>query len=88
MADPDPLAAALERIGERTADVRAAYATGFGGNAAARESAEDVPRLLAAVEAAIASASRWKRFAAPGDAQDECADDLRQAITRELLGEE
>lgn len=48
----------------------------------------DVPRLLAAVEAALAEAEKWKRFAAPGDAQDECADDLRAAITRALLGEE
>jgi hypothetical protein len=49
---------------------------------------EDVPRLLAAVEAALAEAAKWKRLAAPGDAQDECADNLRQAITRELLGED
>lgn len=88
MADTDPLAAALEEIRERreatglrdTTDL----AVVLGRHA---QSSADVPRLLAAVEAALAEAAKWKRLAAPGDAQDECADNLRQAITRELLGE-
>lgn len=46
----------------------------------------DAARLLAAVEAALARAAKWKRLSVPGDAQDECADDLRTVITRVLLG--
>jgi len=46
----------------------------------------DVPRLLAAVEAALKLPDKWKRFAARGDAQDECADELRAVIAAELTG--
>jgi hypothetical protein len=48
---------------------------------------QDVPRLVAAVEAALNAADRWKQFAALGDAQDECADELRATITATLTGE-
>ena len=80
MAEADLMAAELKRIGNRE---KIAYAS----PRAMALSGADVPRLLAAVEAALAEAAKWKRLAAPGDAQDECADNLRQAITRELLGE-
>jgi hypothetical protein len=80
MADADPLAAELKRIGDRH---KAAYVSPW----AMSQSGADVPRLLAAVEAALAEAAKWKRLAVPGDAQDECADGLREAITRALLGE-
>jgi hypothetical protein len=43
-------------------------------------------RAAAAVEAALSAADSWKLFAAEGDAQDECADELREAIARELTG--
>jgi hypothetical protein len=42
--------------------------------------------LLAAVEAALGAAAGWKRFAAEGDAQDECADELRKVIAAALTG--
>jgi hypothetical protein len=35
-------------------------------------------------EAMLKLADQWKQFAASGDAQDECADELRAAITAEL----
>ncbi|HMH92367.1 MAG TPA: hypothetical protein VK586_14935 [Streptosporangiaceae bacterium] len=47
----------------------------------------DVRRLLAALEAALRAADGWKRFAAEGDAQDECADELRKVIAAALSGE-
>jgi hypothetical protein len=46
----------------------------------------DVRRLLAALEAALSAADGWKRFAAEGDAQDECADELRKVIAAALTG--
>jgi hypothetical protein len=50
--------------------------------------ADAMPRLVAAVEAALKTAGDWKRFAASGDAQGECADELRAAITAALLRKE
>ena len=47
-----------------------------------------MPRLVAALEAVLKLAGEWKQFAVSGDAQDECADKLREAITRELTGKE
>lgn len=88
MAEADPLAAALEEIRERSGMAADPGVANLVRTYRAVESADDVPRLLKAVEAALAEAAKWKRLAAPGDAQDECADNLRQAITRELLGKE
>lgn len=45
-------------------------------------------RLVAALEAALGAADGWKRFAAEGDAQDECADELRKVIAAALTGKE
>lgn len=93
MADADSLAAALAGIRGRSADVATAFATGRGGNAAARESAPDVPRLLAAVEAALRLADRakpvtWWNGTHSARAWTLDPDELREAITRALLGEE
>jgi hypothetical protein len=35
-------------------------------------------------DAALRLADQWKQFAAPGDAQDECADELRETIAAAL----
>jgi hypothetical protein len=43
-------------------------------------------KLLAAVEAVLSAADGWKRFAAEGDAQDECAGELRKVIEAALTG--
>jgi hypothetical protein len=43
-------------------------------------------RAAAAVEAALSAAAGWKRFAAEGDAQDECAGELRKVIAAALAG--
>jgi hypothetical protein len=45
-------------------------------------------RAVAAVEAALKLADSWKQFAAPGDAQDECADQMRGDIALALLSKE
>lgn len=37
-------------------------------------------------DAALKLADQWKQFAAPGDAQDECADELRETIAATLSG--
>lgn len=37
-------------------------------------------------DAALELADQWKQFAAPGDAQDECADVLRETIAAALSG--
>lgn len=50
--------------------------------------AADVFRLLGALDAALALPAQWQRFAAAGDAEDECATELREAISRALLGGE
>ena len=47
--------------------------------------ADAFPALVAAVEAVLAKADEWARFGAPGDAQSECAEDVREAIAAELL---
>lgn len=49
--------------------------------------ADSMPRLLAAVEAGLSVAGRWQSFGDGHDAQSECARELREAISRELLGE-
>lgn len=49
-------------------------------NAAQDRLAERVPALAAALTAVLALPVQWKQFAVPGDAQDECADELREAI--------
>jgi hypothetical protein len=49
---------------------------------------DDIPHLVAAVEAALKLADQWKQFAAAGDAQDQCAGELREAITAALTGQE
>ena len=46
----------------------------------------DVPPLLAALEAVLKAADRWQQFAADGDAQDECARELREDIATALSG--
>lgn len=51
-------------------------------------SRQDVSRLLKAVEKLLAAADRWQLYAAEGDAQDECARDVREIIARELTGKE
>ena len=82
MTEPDP-SATLAGIKER------GYRNGATGAECARLSdaaAVDIPVLVAALEAALKLADEWKTFAAPGDAQDECADELRAAITAALAG--
>ena len=84
MTDTDP-SATLSAIRER------GYRNGATGAECARLSdaaAVDIPVLVAALEAALKLADEWKTFAAPGDAQDECADELREAITAALAGKE
>lgn len=46
----------------------------------------DSARLLAAVEAALALADEWKQIPFAVRASDECADELRAAITAALTG--
>ena len=47
----------------------------------------DVPRLLAAVDAVLALAGRWRAAGDGQDAQSECAADVRATIAR-VLGEQ
>jgi len=88
--DPGPVRAELARIRNRAA---LAYAS----PAAAGASAADVPRLLAALDAVLGMPGKWDEIDdGPVSALTEdrgwvraaCARDLREAITRELLGEE
>ena len=51
-----------------------------------RESLADVPLLVAAVEAVLALADDWSQLSALR-AQDECAGELREAITAVLTKE-
>lgn len=95
--DPaDPVAAYLEEVRKRAALTKPS-AHGYtprgeqlpGGPAddwliANLEAAADVPRLLAAVEAALGLAPHWERFGDGQDAQSECAKELREAITGAL----
>lgn len=49
----------------------------------------DIPRLLAAVEAALELASRWQQRSTTGyDTLAECADELRRVVAGELLSKE
>jgi hypothetical protein len=87
-ATPDPLAAALAAIRGR------GYRNGATGALCARLSdaaAEDVPRLLAAVEAVLQLAQRW----GPGELDEPYLLDpqtvirlLRGAISADLLGQD
>lgn len=43
-----------------------------------------VPRLLTALNEVLKAAAEWQRFAAEGDAQDECAREIRKIVAREL----
>jgi hypothetical protein len=47
-----------------------------------------VPRLLAALDGVLKAAADWQRYSAEGDAQDECAREVRKIVTRELTGTE
>lgn len=62
-----------------------------------REQARDVPRLLAAVEAALALAGKWEYGPVDGTSaltedrdwvRADCGAGLREAVARALLGEE
>ena len=79
----DHLASALTAIRERYAtldDPCGDFAVVIGRY---KHCADDVPHLLAAVEAVLKLTVRWKNFTASGE---ECARELRAAITRELTG--
>jgi hypothetical protein len=83
MADPsapDPVAAELAGIGIRSEYASSRYAD----VAEVRESASDVPRLLAAVEAALRLADQWH----DGRGNDYSASALYASKLREVLREE
>lgn len=44
-------------------------------------------RAVAAVDAVLKAAAGWQRYAARGDAQDECAREARKVILAALTGE-
>jgi hypothetical protein len=46
-----------------------------------------VPALLGMARAVLKLAARWEAFGGDGDAQSECAAELREAISSKLLGE-
>jgi len=79
----DRLAGRLAEIRRRADYVTDSAMARVGENHAARNSAPDVPPLLAAVEAVLDAASRWE-----GHTAAYCADEARMLITRELLGED
>ena len=81
MKDTGPVAAALDEIRER-----AGYAKEYMQGDPMPSSLDDVPRLLAAVEAALNLTARWQSFGDGEDAQSECANELREAITAALSG--
>jgi hypothetical protein len=87
---PDPLAAKLDEAREAIAAMPREFGTLPLDEARASFAAGNLwgtaENLLAAVEAALSAADGWKLFAAEGDAQDECADELRNAILAALTG--
>jgi hypothetical protein len=86
---PDDLASTLD-------EVRGRYAHGAKITATGRDvcaSADDVPRLAAAVEAVLKVADEWEQDRYKGTSTLEwihqrCAERLREAVTRELTGKE
>ena len=87
MADETPgrVAATLAAIRERNEQLRTRYGY-VGGLLELAKAKDDVPRLLAAVEAALGLAAGWKQIPFAVRASDECADELREAITTALTG--
>jgi hypothetical protein len=84
----DPLAAELAAIKERSE-----HPLGPISNDAVRylmESAEDVPRLLGALEAVLARVGLWEKYAAtfPHIDREDAAEQIRLAISAALLGKE
>jgi hypothetical protein len=81
----DRVAATLAGIRGRSAAALEFPMSGFAEDSirCCTQSALDVPRLLEALEAARKLTVRWKNFAASGE---ECADELREAITTALTG--
>ena len=96
MADTpaDRIAAYLAEAGERSRSALSGTQS-FGHGATMQASAADVPPLLAAVEKVLAEADRWAALAPPDDwgesmhgtALADAGRSLREAISRELLGE-
>ena len=91
---PDPLTAFLAGAAERSRTALTGTQS-FGHGATMQASAADVPPLLAAVEKVLAEADRWAALAPPDDwgesmhgtALADAGRSLREAISRELLGE-
>ena len=85
---PDPVAAYLSDVRERAARL---LPLNRKPSLLAEEVAQDVPRLLAAVERVLALAAKWDREAADGIPlldREIGALVLRRAISAELLGKE
>jgi hypothetical protein len=76
--------AVLAGIRERAENARTAPALTKARDWACINSARDVPALLAAVEAALKAADGWLEFPALGFLQEDCAHQVRAAITAAL----
>ena len=87
---PDDPAALLSPIRERSGAALEFPLSGFAEDSirACTQSAMDVPRLLAAVEAALKLAGKWdaERLRLDTEAYEICARALRAAITTALVG--
>lgn len=87
---PDPVTAALEEMRERSAKAMLGFSSNPGTYI---DSANDVPSLLAAVEAVLKLADTWAA-GRPGEigpgfnATRACGRRIREAITRALTGKE
>lgn len=85
---PEELTAELERIRERNEHLRTRYGY-VGGLMALTGAKDDVPRLVAAIEAVLAEADSWAQeipgAIGPGyNATRACGRRAREIITREL----
>ena len=85
---PDDLSSALDQIRERAETASKIEVSWKQQILRARASANDVPSLLAALDEVLKLADEWQRFAVEGDAQDECAREVRKVITSELTRKE
>src|ERR1039458_4223829 len=84
---PDPVAAYLSEVRKRAARL---LPLNRKPSLLAEEVAQDVPRLLAAVERVLALAAKWDREAADGTPyqdREQAARYVRRVIAAELLGE-
>lgn len=87
---PDPVAAYLSEVERRCAYVKASARSGLGADEAARNSADDVPRLLKVAEAVLAFCAVHEKV--PGVFTVADVDippsEIRRVVAHALLGEE